>query len=506
MTITVSRRAFIGGAAALALCRVSGVRAQSTDVLRFGLAAFPANLQPWTQTGTAAGTIKLLIHRGLLSYDAKGNLRGELAESWSSQGPKSWLFRLRDARFHNGAKLTSADVKWSLEQIKGEKSTAFFRTEFQGVERIETPDERTVRLVTDEPIVALPMWLANYNMAMVPRGSEPNDTVGAGPFILKGQERGVSLQLEAFPGYYKPGRPRLKSIRVTTYADENLRVAALQAGDVDLIEYVPWQAMESVAQNRNLQLDAVDGPFMCLLFNGAKEPLGDARVRRAIAHAIRREEIVKAAFFGRGTPLGHLPISKDSPFFNADLQNGWTYDPGLSRKLLAEAGHPNGFSCRLLSTAQFGMLKNTAEVVQQHLGEIGIRTELNLPDWSTRVQLANRGQFDIAVHGTAADSNDPDALASFIDGGLPPALSRSCNLAIPRIQQLLKAGRAEFDPAKRKSIYHEMEKVALQEVPLAGLCWRSQGYGMKKGVGGFKNLPGQLTFFSGITLEDATIG
>jgi peptide/nickel transport system substrate-binding protein len=151
------------------------------------------------------------------------------------------------------------------------------------------------------------------------------------------------------------------------------------------------------------------------------------------------------------------------------------------------------------------MLKSTAEVVQQHLAEVGIQAELNLPDWSTRVQLANRGQFDIAVHGTAADSNDPDALTSFIDGSLPPSISRSTNLPVPKIQALLKAGRAEFDPQKRKAIYHEMEKVALEEVPLVGLCWRKQGYAMQSRVKDFKNLPGQLTFFSGVTLESVSI-
>ena len=330
--------------------------------------------------------------------------------------------------------------------------------------------------------------------------------IGAGPYTIAESERGVSLRLEAFPKYYKPGLPKTRTIKLAVYADENLRVAALQAGDVDLIEYVPWQSMEAIAATPSLKLDAVDGPFMCLLFNGARKPLDDSRVRRAIAHAIRREEIVKAAFFGRGTPLQHLPISSTSAFFNPDLADGWNYDPALSKKLLAEAGFSGGFDIKLLSTAQYGMLKATAEVVQQHLAEVGIRAELNLPDWSTRVQLANRAQFDIAVHGTAADSNDPDALSSFVDGGLSPSLARSCNLPIPKIQELFRAGRAEFDQVKRKAIYHELEKVALEEVPMVGLCWRKQGYAMKAGVAGFKNLPGQLTFFSGVTLETTGLG
>lgn len=479
MTIELSRRSLLGVAASLPFLKIQGARAAENGVLTFGISSYPPNLQPWSQSGTAAGTIKLLIHRGLLSYDAKGDYSPELAESWTSENPTTWVFKLRsNARFSDGSKVTSTDVKWCIEQIAAEKSTAFFRNEFQGIERVETPDDLTVRIVTKEPVSTLPIWFANYNLPIVPKNADLAQPIGAGPFVIKAQERGASITLEASPHYYKAGLPKIKGVKIVVYADENLRVAALQAGNVDLIEYVPWQSMETIAANSALKLDAVDGPFMCLLFNGARKPLGDPRVRKAIAHAIRREEVIKAAFFGRGTPLAHLPISNESPFFNADLANGWNYDPVLAKKLLAEAGVGGGFSCNLLSTAQYGMLKSTAEVVQQHLAEIGIQAELNLPDWSTRVQLANRGQYDIAVHGTAADSNDPDALTSFIDASLPPSISRSTNLSVPRIQSLLKAGRAEFDLAKRKAIYHEMEKIALDEVPLAGICWRKQGYAM----------------------------
>jgi peptide/nickel transport system substrate-binding protein len=330
--------------------------------------------------------------------------------------------------------------------------------------------------------------------------------VGAGPFVLRAQERGVSIEVEAFPKYYKPGLPKLKAIRAIAYADENLRVAALQAGDLDLIEYVPWQSMEAISKDPNLKLDATDGPFMYLVFNGSKPPFNDARVRRAVAHAIKREEIVKAAFFGRGSPLAHLPIADASEFFNPELKDAWSYNPDLAKKLLAEAGYPGGFACSFLSTAQYGMHKDSAEVVQQNLAGIGIKAELNLPDWATRVTLGNRGQFDLGMMGTAADNNDPDGLGNVIDGSLSVSYVRSIGIRVPKIEELLKAGRAEFDESKRKAIYKELETVAIAEVPIVGLAWRSQGYAMQKDVTGFKNLPGALTFYSGLTFEDASKG
>jgi peptide/nickel transport system substrate-binding protein len=506
MLPTISRRVFVAGAAALPLLRIAKARARTPGILTFGLSSYPPSIHPWANTGTAAGTVKLMIHRGLLSYDTKGALRPELAETWDRDGPTAWLFKLRNAVFHNGEAVTSADVKWTFEQVAAEKSTAYFRSEMQGVDRIETPDERTVRVVMKQPTATLSQWLASYHLPIISRKSDPARPIGAGPFVLKAQERGVALEVEAFPKYYRPGLPKLKAIRAIAYADENLRVAALQAGDVDLIEYVPWQSMETISNDPKLRLDATDGPFMYLLFNGTKAPFNDARVRKAVAHAIKREDIVKAAFFGRGSPLMHLPIVDSSEFFNPDLRDGWKYDLTLAKKLLADAGYADGFRCSFLSTAQYGMHKDSAEVVQQNLAAVGIKAELNLPDWATRVTLGNRGQYDLAMGGTAADNNDPDGLANLIDGSLSPSYVRSFGVRVPKIEELLQAGRAEFDPAKRKAIYKEMESLAIAEAPVVGLAWRSQGYAMQRDVAGFKNLPGALTFNSGLTLEETAIG
>lgn len=504
MNFPVSRRAFVAGAATLPFLRIQGSRASTPGILTFGLSSFPPSIQPFANTGTAAATIKLMIYRGLLSYGKDGMLRGELAESWAADGQTAWVFKLRDAVFQNGEKVTSADVKWTIEQTVDEKSKAFFRKEMEGVAAVETPDDMTVRIVTKEPNVTIPRLMASYHLPIISRASEGGEPVGAGPFKIVASERGVSIELEAFDKFFKPGLPKLKGIKAVAYKDENLRVAALQAGDVDLIEYVPWQSMEAIGNDPALVLDTTDGPFMYLVFNGTRKPFDDPRVRRAVAHAIRREDIVKAAFFGRGSTLEHLPIAAESEFYNPEFKGAWAYNPELSKRLLAEAG-ATGVTCSLLSTAQYGMHKDTAEVVQQYLMAVGINAQLNLPDWATRVSLGNKGQYDIAVMGTAADSNDPDGLSNFLDGTLADSYVRSHGLKIARLSELLAAGRTEFDTEKRKAIYREMEKVALDEVPIAGLSWRSQGYAMRKGVTGFKNLPGALTFYSGTTFEETSI-
>ncbi len=508
--MTITRRGLLGAGAALPFLPREAAAQRQPGVLRFGLSSFPPSLQPWANTGTAAATVKLLIHRGLLSYAPDGALRGELAESWRNESPTVWTFALRpNAVFHNGEPVTAADVKWNIEQIAAERSTAYYRAEMGVVERIETPDPRTLRIVTKEPVATLPNWMASYHMMIVnPRSPTGAGVlpIGAGPYTIRAQERGVSIDLAPFPRYYKAGLPKLRGLRMVAYADENLRVAALQAGDLDLIEYVPWQSMAGIEADPRLRLDATDGPFMYLNFNATRPHLSDARVRRAIGHAIKRDEIVKAVFFGRGSALEGMPIASGSEFFDETLAKGWAYDPDRARALLREAGVPNGFSTNILSTAQYGMHKDTAEVVQQNLAAVGIQSELRLPDWATRVNLGNRGQFDISVMGTATDNNDADGLNNLVDGSLAPSYIRSVGLRVPRLEELMRAGRSEFDTARRRSIYAEAQRVALAEAPIIGLAWRSQGYAMARDVTGFKAMPGALNFFSGITLEETAIG
>ncbi|WP_102224584.1 ABC transporter substrate-binding protein [Acidimangrovimonas sediminis] len=509
MTDRLNRRGFLAASLAtggLVLAAPGALRAATGGTLRFGLSAYPPSFDMWASTGTAAATVKLMIHRGLLGYDDKGQLTGELAESWDVDKDGVWTFKLRKATWHDGSPVTSADVKYSIEQMAAPDSTAYYRGQMGTITKIDTPDDLTVKLTTKAPTATIPVWFAHYNMPILKKGEPRTSTLGAGPFKFVKAERGQKISVTAYDKFYRQGEPKVKGIDAIVYSDENLRVAALEAGDVDIIEYVPWAAMDRIEKNGKLKLDTVPGPFMYLTFNGSKPPFDNPLVRQAVAIAIKRSDVVAAAFYGHGAPLNHLPIDKSSPYYNADLADSWKYDMQKAKDLLAKAGHPNGFSCTMLSTAQYGMHQQTAEVSQAYLSMIGINVKLDLPDWSTRVEKGNKGEYDIAVMGTAADSNDPDGLATVLDGSQGPSFNRSYKLPTPEITKLLQQGRETFDKDARKKIYHEMEAQVMKTVPAVFLCSRSQGYGLAENVAGFVNLPGQLTFYSGLTLSETALG
>lgn len=507
---SLGRRRFLAGAAGAAtligLGQPRPARARIPDTLVFALSSYPPSLAPFQNAGTASGTVKVQMFRGLLGYDNAGQIRPEVAESFEQQGPTVLQFKLRaNAKFHNGDAVTAEDVKYSFEQIVAERSTAFLKADFGIIDRVEVVDAKTVKLHLKQASATFPFLLASWYAPIISHKSTAQNTIGCGPYTIGEIERGTRITMTRFEGFYRQGRPKLKNLRFIAYPDENLRVAALEAGDVDIIEYVPWPNMEAIARNQNLRLETVDGPFMYLNFNVSQGPFQNVKLRQAAAYAINREDVVRAAFSGRGSVLEGIPLPPGSPYFNEGTARFWRRDLAKARALLAEGGQPNGFQATLLSTAQYGMHKDTAEVVQQSLREIGVQVQLNMPDWATRVTLGNRGQYDFAVMGSAGDFNDPDSLTAFIGGG-QAAYTRSFGYRNERITQLLAQGRAELDVARRRTIYGEMERLALEDAPMVGIAWRSQGYAMQRYVEGFKNLPVFLTFYSGTTIEDVSVG
>lgn len=474
--------------------------------LVFGLSSYPPSLNPFLNTGTAAATVRLQVYRGLLQYDQHGHLRPDLAESWHAVKDHTFIFKLHpDARFHTGAPVTAGDVKFSLEYMRNPKNAAYLSPQMQDIASIDVLDKHTVRVQLHRPVVTFPLYLAEPEAPIVERKAlvaNGTNFVGAGPFTIASVEQGSKVVVARYPHFYQKGLPKLQSIEFIAYADDTARVSALQAGNVDIIEYVPWQAMPAIRRNKNLILQNTEGPFMYLVFNVTSGVFKDPRVRKAVGYAINRRDILAAAFFGQGAALWGVPVPHSSPYFDKTYADFWRYDPELAKHMVTSARVPSGQTVNLLSTSQYGMHKDTAEVVQAALSSIGLQVKLNLPDWPTRVDLGNKGQYDFAVMGSAGDYNDPDFLTSFVSG--PPSYIRSYGFNDPGIDALLARGRSTTNVGKRKKIYAQVQRLMVEKAPLVGLSWRAQGYAFKRSVHDFHNLPGFLTFDSGYMLDQVS--
>lgn len=475
-------------------------------VVQYGLSTFPPSLNPWDNTGSAAGTVKLMTMRGLTGYDNKAKLQPELAESWEQPDTKTYVFKLRqNVVFHDGKPFTSKDVVSTFERILAKDSSAFLKADLSIIDKVEAVDDHTVRFTLSSPCAVLLDILASYSALVISADSTPDAPVGCGPFKIKAQEKGVFIEVERNADFYKKGEPKVPGIRFTTYADENLRFAALQSGDLDIIEYLPWQAFKTVEASSEMKMTTSLGPFMFVLFNTTSGPFANVKVRQAVGYAIQRADVIKAAFAGYGEELAGFPNPEGSPFDLKDPAAQWTFDPEKAKALLTEAGYPNGFECRLLATSTYGMHQDTASVVQAYLQMIGINATLALPEWASRVKDGKDGKYDIAVHGSSGRYNDPDALYTMLHSA-NPSYVQSFGFKSERIDTLLTQGRAELDLEKRKAIYMDLAKAYFEEVPQVPLCWRTQAFGMKKSVEGFSSFPGFLNNFSPYSVDETTVG
>jgi len=504
----IDRRGFMiaGGATALAtmvLPRRS--KAAPDGVLVYGLSEYPPALDPFRHDGAAANTVKLQLYRGLLGLDDKGGIVNELAESWKLENDTTYVFKLLpDAVFHNGLPVTAKDVKFSLEQITAKGSKAYFVEDMKVVSSVDVVDDKTVRIVLKAPTPSFTKLLATPYAPILSAEAGLEKPVSAGPYKMVSSERGVSIDLEAFDRYFKPGLPRTAKMRMVVYKDDSLRVAALEAGDVDVIEYVPWQSMASIEANKSLALQETPGPNMYIAFNVQQPPFNDPRVRQAVAYAVKREDIVAGAFFGRGAPLFGLPIDPTSEFYDDKTSQLWTYDPQKAAALLQEAGVV-GTTVTLLSTASYAMHQQTAEIVQQYLMAVGLMVELSLPEWGARVTQGNEGRYQFAINGGSMVINDPDGLSGMV-ATASPSYRRSYGYSNTELDGLLEKARHELDIDKRRADYHEVAALVQKDVPICTLTSRSQGYALSSRVKQLQTIPGILNSYSGYVLENASLG
>jgi glutathione transport system substrate-binding protein len=480
--------------------------------LVYGLSAEPVNLDPALSQVTAKRIINGAIYRALFSYDKNGKLVDELGSYTVAKDNKTYTIKLKDARFHNGDPVTAEDVKFTFERLLNPKTGATFFKELSVIDKIEVVDAKTVKFILKRECAPFVHYLAMIEAAIVSKKyteSKENILVtapmGAGPYRFVSWEKGQSLVVEKNKDYFKPGLPKLDLITFTFYSDEDARSNALRSGDIDITDYVPWKDAASMLSDPNLSLDRKNGPVMVLSFNTKVKPLDDPRVRKAISYAIDRTTIINTAFLGRGTPIYGFVLAEGMLGYDPSLNTYFAYNLDKAKKLLAEAGYPNGFSVKLLASSSYSMHSQTAICVQNDLKKIGINVTLELPDWAARMKKVTDQDFDMFVNAMSGEFGDPDWLTSYIYGG-KPTINTSAWFDDAEVNGLLDQGRTTLDSAKRDAIYKKLAKRLLDLSPHVFICFREQVTGMQKYVTNFEGRPGLLCLSqAGMPLETLDI-
>ncbi|MBW2153381.1 MAG: ABC transporter substrate-binding protein [Deltaproteobacteria bacterium] len=467
-------------------------------ILRYGLSSEPPNLDPQKSTGTAAQVVKSAVYSGLLRYWKGYKIDPDLAKSWdiSSDG-KTYTFHLHEnVYWHNGDKFSAEDVKFSLERIMDPKAGSSLKAELtQMIQKIEVVDDNTVKITLkatspDFLHVLSVAYCKIVSKKFIESGGNPNKTLmGTGPFKFKEYTPTVSIKVVRNENYFKKGRPYLDGIDFIFYPDQTTRVTALRTGAVDIIGYLPWKQMSAIERDRKLKvLSDKEMLFMDVQINVKRSPLDNPKVRKALAWAIDRQAVVNSVFFGRGRVIGGIAFPPSWNGYSPELAKTYTYDPEKAKKLLAEAGYPNGFKMSVLSTFQYGMHKVTGEIVQANFKDIGIDCDLELVDWATDIKRQNASEFDVQVMGTMPGYKSGAFLTRFFRTG--GVYANACQFSDKKIDELLDKAAFEMDPKKRAQLFIEVQKRALELNPIIFICWREQAEGAAVYVKGYEHIPG----------------
>ena len=348
-----------------------------------------------------------LVHNRLLRYrftdEASGTndltLVGDLAESWEANSDQRvWTFKLRhgvkwqNVAPLNGRELVAADVKYCFEAYAKEGVQSFT---FREIEGMETPDKYTLRVHLKTPNVLFAQNLAEPIAVIFSRevleedGDLKKRVIGTGPYLLKEHTRKVRIVLARNPDYFDKGRPYLDEYTILSTPDAATRLAAFRSGQSDII----WQAspaeVETVRKTNPAALIQAYAntlaPFGLALAQD-KPPFNDVKVRRAISMAIDRQKQVDTVYEGHGIPGWGVPYIyyQDKPPTLAQLGPWVQYRPAEAKKLLTEAGHPNGFETTLFYYEYFPQMSSQVQLVQQDLKRnLNINVKITKMDYTT---------------------------------------------------------------------------------------------------------------------------
>lgn len=491
------RTVILSGVGALAASRGAMGQGRAREV-RVGVSQDALTLDPANHRNRETETIIRNMMDGLLTRDADMRIQPEIAESWRQVDAKTYEFRIRSGiRFHSGDALTAADIKFNFDRLTKDGAMAGQTSPRKGLlgplEDTVVVDERTVRMVLREPwpiLTAMLPFQEMVNSRQVERvGQEGMQTRpdGCGPFRLAEWRRGEAVIMDRFADYYGgsteipgAGPAQIDRAIFRVMPENSARIAALLAGELDIISELPASAIRQVEASRNAQVMKVNGTRTFFVsMNLAKTPFDDVRVRRALNHALDKSAIISRILSGTATPLRGV-MSPDAFAFNPDLPE-YAHDLARARALLAEAGVAQGTELVIDTTAA---LKEIAEAIAALLSRTGLRVRAQIwegavlgPMWQNAERRRDRDMFLSSWGNGALDPSDI-MMPTLKTGGR----GNSAGFSNAEVDRLLDSAETEADQAKRADMYRRAQAIVTDQAPWIFLWLPQDIYGVAKRV------------------------
>jgi peptide/nickel transport system substrate-binding protein len=488
-------------ALAMLLAAAGLPQAASAETLRVGIGqADISTMDPARAAQTADVALVSWMFNGLVRFPPgsadPAKIEPDLAERWTtSSDGLVWTFNLRSGvKFHGDyGTVTADDVVFSLMRAKDPKSSSF-SSDYAAIKSIEAIDPMTVRITLNEPAPGFLGLVANYHGGNIVsrKAAEKlganfkSQPIGTGPFMFEKSVTQQAIYLKAFPDYFR-GAPKLDGIRFDLIPSDSSRELAFRSGELDLIYGKREQRWVDQAKTWD---DAIvdifaPGEYRTLHLNMTHAPLDNLKVREAVAHAVNVDQVVQ--FVGASVgPKGCSVVP--SGYLGEDCTWTYKYDPALSRKLLTEAGFPQGVKLTAIVSSSSAH-QPVMEVIQAQLAEAGIELQLKVVDHPTYQEQVRKDLSDIVYYGAArypvADSYLSQFYHSDASIGKPTAVTNfsHCDAADADITAARKATaeaeRLRLWSSAQKKIYDQVCSVPLFSLMQVWARSKSVDYGYR---------------------------
>lgn len=448
------------------------------DTIRFSSSADAASLDPHDVADNTSDNVTMMIYDRLVKRDEKMNIVPDLATKWEVSGDGlTWTFHLRSGvTFHDGTPFDSTAVKKSFERLADPKLNLKRRTLFAVVEKIETPDPLTVTFTTKEPFAPFLATAAHPATAIVsPAAAEKygkelaRNPVGTGAYKFVNWQKDEQITLTRNDEYWGP-KAKTKTLIFKPIKDASARVMALQTGETDAISHIPPTDLKRFETDKAFStLSITSNGQRFFRFNHAKPIWDDPRVRQAVSYAIDRKAILENVLGGIGT----VSVGPISPVvWGAPDLGAIPYDPEKAKRLLAEAGYPDGFSMKITTTPRYDLGVEMAEAIQAQLAKVGIKSELEVLEWGVFTSNINGKKpgeltWDFFIMGGAPPTADADWGLRPVYTTQPTNANNYGFYSNKEYDDLIFQAMRETDETKRKELYKRASEIIYLEDPTA---------------------------------------
>ncbi len=488
--LVLSASLFAGGSG-----ESTGTSGGDGSIIRLTMPSEPDSLDPHLSTASDTEAVMHNVYEGLVLFNSDGEIIPGLAESWEiSDDGLVYTFHLRnDVTFHNGEHFTAEDAVYSFGIISGLSTGVPLTTRFAALEKIEAPDDYTVVFTLRERSAAI---LEATRVGVIPSGYEDSAVhpVGTGPYKFVEYRPGQRIVLEKNDDYYNPERMgKIDRAEFYIMSDSSSIVTALQSGQLDIAQVT---GMDAEILQRNYTIYSNPQNMVCLFaFNNAIEPFNDVRVRRAINHAINKEDIINGAFDGYATRIDTAFSPVMGYYYNTDVDNYYPYDPAKARELLAEAGYPDGFSITITVPSIYSQHVSTAQIIQEELKAVGIDAEIELVEWGAWLEdVFSKGIFETTIIGLTGKLDPYEIMVRY----LSTSRTNFVHYNNPEFDQKLVAGANESDAEKRAELFKECQMILTEDAVSVWTCDPSLVLAARKDLKGYTPYPLSFTDLSAL--------